>query len=190
MKHTTASQSSKVAEAIDKSSCPACAALKSFQLTLIEGGDVGVGFQLCNFHAWALAKTAPAEFAAGVYLRALERASHDQPSAGTPTCGVCARIHKEENARLDELAEQFQRASVVERMQHHSNLCLSHARKLCQRLPAGLRSTLAQIVARNTAELKQELTSFLQAVSRGNHGGGGVLGRAAEFLVSQRGLRD
>ncbi len=41
-----------------------------------------------------------------------------------------------------------------------------------------------------TSELEKELEEFLQQAKRGNHAGGGVLGRAAEFLVAQRGILD
>ncbi|HTS57289.1 MAG TPA: hypothetical protein VMH03_07070 [Terriglobales bacterium] len=47
---------------------------------------------------------------------------------------------------------------------------------------------ISEIVERTRSELKQELGAFLEQAVRGDHAGGGVLGRAAEFLVSQRGL--
>jgi hypothetical protein len=37
-------------------------------------------------------------------------------------------------------------------------------------------------------KLREELGAFLKQAAPGNHSGGGILGRAAEFLVSQRGL--
>jgi hypothetical protein len=38
------------------------------------------------------------------------------------------------------------------------------------------------------ANMKQELEIFLEQLKHGIHEGGGLLGRAAEFLVGQRGL--
>jgi hypothetical protein len=46
------------------------------------------------------------------------------------------------------------------------------------------------MLQRTIAELNQELEAFLEHTKSGMHTGGGVLGRAAEFLVAQRGILD
>ena len=38
------------------------------------------------------------------------------------------------------------------------------------------------------SELRNELEAFHEQLKQGVHAGGGLLGRVAEFLVSQRGL--
>ncbi|MGA7921687.1 MAG: hypothetical protein WCA38_18650 [Candidatus Acidiferrales bacterium] len=43
-------------------------------------------------------------------------------------------------------------------------------------------------MSRKARELEQELQEFLQHAKTGDHTGGGVLGRAAEYLVAQRGI--
>ncbi|MFZ3212795.1 MAG: hypothetical protein WA188_14920 [Terriglobales bacterium] len=55
-------------------------------------------------------------------------------------------------------------------------------------LPEPLRSLVDQIVMRNVAELQQQLKAYREQVREGHRVGGGLLGRAAEFLAGQRGL--
>jgi hypothetical protein len=49
---------------------------------------------------------------------------------------------------------------------------------------------VAAILERTTLEITNELEMFLDHAKTGIHRGGGVLGRAAEFLVAQRGILD
>jgi hypothetical protein len=51
-----------------------------------------------------------------------------------------------------------------------------------------IRKLVDQIVERNRVELDNELEAFPEQLQQGVHAGGGLLGRVAEFLVSQRGL--
>ena len=67
-------------------------------------------------------------------------------------------------------------------------LCLDHARKVKEFVPLRLRTLIDEVVERNRAELRQELETFHEQLKHGIHTGGGLLGRAAEFLVGQRGL--
>ena len=60
--------------------------------------------------------------------------------------------------------------------------------KVKEFVPLRLRTLVDEIVERNRAELEQELETFLEQLKHGIHEGGGLLGRAAEFLVGQRGL--
>ncbi|MGA9208351.1 MAG: hypothetical protein WB347_11155 [Terriglobales bacterium] len=55
-------------------------------------------------------------------------------------------------------------------------------------MPEPLRSLVDQIVMRNVAELQQQLKAYREQVREGHRVGGGLLGRAAEFLAGQRGL--
>jgi hypothetical protein len=43
-------------------------------------------------------------------------------------------------------------------------------------------------LARAAGELQHDLENYAKHAQQGDHAGGGVLGRAAEFLVSQRGI--
>ena len=60
------------------------------------------------------------------------------------------------------------------------------AKQFCLRLR--LRTLADEIIERNRVELEQELETFLEQLKHGIHEGGGLLGRAAEFLIGQRGL--
>lgn len=73
-------------------------------------------------------------------------------------------------------------------MKSQGSLCLSHSRKLQDHAPLKMRRVIDEIVERTRTELRQELGDFLEHAKQGDHTGGGILGRAAEFLVSQRGL--
>jgi hypothetical protein len=43
-------------------------------------------------------------------------------------------------------------------------------------------------MSQKAGELEQQLRVFLQQAKKGEHAGGGILGRAAEYLVAQRGV--
>jgi len=89
---------------------------------------------------------------------------------------------------LRELAQKLQGTMFAQWMKSQGTLCLDHARKVKEFVPLRLRTLVDEIVERNRAELEQELEIFLEQLKHGIHEGGGLLGRAAEFLVGQRGL--
>jgi hypothetical protein len=80
----------------------------------------------------------------------------------------------------------MQRAIFVRWMKSQGCLCLSHSRKLHDHAQLKMRRLIDEIAERAGTELKQELGDFLEHTKQGDHTGG-ILGRAAEFLVSQRG---
>ena len=175
-----------VGQALVRGACPICGVLKEFQSALAEKVQVQVDLHLCNFHTWLLARSAPAKGAAAVYLKLLE----DSPAVkvGAADCDFCQRILEQEKLQLRDLVKQMQRAMFVQWMKSQGSLCLSHSRKLQDHAPLKMRRLIDEIVERTRAELKQELGDFLEHTKQGDHAGGGILGRAAEFLVSQRGL--
>jgi hypothetical protein len=75
-------------------------------------------------------------------------------------------------------------------LQQHATFCLRHIHGLKNRVPARLQKIIEKLRIKNKAELEAELEDFLQQARQGDHTGGGVLGRAAEFLVAQRGILD
>ncbi|MGC1220660.1 MAG: hypothetical protein WA899_13305 [Candidatus Sulfotelmatobacter sp.] len=103
-------------------------------------------------------------------------------------CTLCHRVLEEEVTRLRDLAQKFQGTMFAQWMKGQGTLCLEHGRKVKEFVPLRLRTLIDEIVERNRAELQQELESFLEQLKHGIHEGGGLLGRAAEFLVGQRGL--
>lgn len=175
-----------VGQALVRGACPVCGVLKEFQSALAERVQVHADLHLCNFHTWLLARSAPAKGAAAVYLKLLEDPS--VAKAGTSDCGFCQRIPEQEKVQLQDLVNQMRRAMFVQWMKSQGSLCLSHSRKLQEHAPLKMRRLIDEIVERTRSELKQELGDFLEHTKQGDHTGGGILGRAAEFLVSQRGL--
>jgi hypothetical protein len=104
---------------------------------------------------------------------------------------LVGRFHEEEAARLKEVTKELERNSPTGMwLQQHARFCLRHMHEVKQRVPASLRKVVEELGTRNIVELEAELEEFLQQARHGNHAGGGVLGRAAEFLVAQRGILD
>jgi hypothetical protein len=188
-----ASTGASVSQALTKGACPICGILKDFQWTLVETARPLAGLRLCNFHGWALARSrgklsraTPGESVTVVFLEMLKG-----PLTGKVTgeeCFLCHRVVEEEVARLRELAQKFQSVMFAQWMKTQGSLCLEHTRKVKEFVPLRLRTLVDEIVERNRAELEQELEAFREQLKHGIHEGGGLLGRAAEFLVGQRGL--
>ncbi len=186
MKAEALAHETSMSQVLLKGSCPICGVLKEYQSALAEKLQLAPSVKLCNFHTWLLARWAPAQSAAAFYLKMLESSSTTK--VGPSECDFCQRTLEEEATRLRELVKQMQRAMFLQWMKTQGSLCLDHARKLEQHAPLKMRPLISEIVERSRAELKQELGVFLEQATQGSHSGGGILGRAAEFLVSQRGL--
>jgi hypothetical protein len=191
MKTEAASERLPIARHAVKGSCPVCAAVKHFQDSLPAHLRAEGQTQLCNFHAWLLAKSASAELAASLFLNALREKQRDTISTSPSACTACEKIHEEEVTRLQEVTRELEENSLTGVwLQRHARFCLRHMRELKKRAPAPLRNIVAELGTRNAAEIEVELREFLQQARQGEHAGGGVLGRAAEFLVAQRGILD
>ena len=184
MKLETAAPKLTIAQALAKGSCPICALLKEFLDDLVEEFGPDEASSVCKTHAWSLARAAWANSVVPVFLRMLESRSPSE----LHNCSVCEQLRKEEHTRIEELAREMKSGRVLDWLEHHGSLCLEHAEKLHSYVPAELKAVIDQIIARNIVELRQELTDYRQQVREGQKAGGGLLGRAAEFLVGQRGL--
>lgn len=193
MKAEASTQGASVSQAFAKGTCPICGILKDFQWTLTEIARPQSHLRLCNFHGWALARSrgklsrsTPGESVTNVFLEMLK-----PPLVGkvnSEECPLCHRVLEEEVTRLRELAQKLQGAIFKQWMKSQGTLCLEHGRKLKEFVPLRSRTLVDEIIERNRAELEQELEAFLEQLKHGIHEGGGLLGRAAEFLVGQRGL--
>lgn len=186
MRPDTSLHAVSVSQVLSKGACPICGILKDFQWAVAEKIEPSPAPRLCNFHAWALARSAPAENVTTVFIDMLQDPLARKVEASE--CILCHRILEEEAARLRELAGQMERAMFVQWLKRQGSLCLEHARKLREFVPLKHQRLLDEVVARNREELRQELMTFREQVRQGTHAGGGLLGRAAEFLVGQRGL--
>jgi hypothetical protein len=191
MRAQTAFERLPISSLAVKGSCPVCGAVKHFHESLPGRLRTEAQPQLCNFHAWLLAKSAQAEVAASLFLNALRTKERIATSASPSTCPGCAKIHDEEVERLKEVTGELERNSPTGMwLKEHARFCLRHMVQLKKQVPASLRKTLDEMGTRGAAELELELSEFLQQARQGDHSGGGVLGRAAEFLVAQRGILD
>jgi hypothetical protein len=180
-------------QALTIGACPICTLLKDFQWTLADTVIPQADLRLCNFHGWALARSrgslsrsTPGETVATVFLEMLKG-----PLVGkvdSHECVLCRRVLEEEAVHLRELAGKFQSPMFAQWMKSQGALCLEHGRKLKEFLPLRLSSIVDAIQERNRSELQEELEAFREQLRHGIHAGGGLLGRAAEFLVGQRGL--
>ena len=112
MKTGTASERLPIARIAVKGSCPVCAAVKHFQESLPGQLRTEGQTQLCNFHAWLLAKSASAEVAASLFLERSQSQERDAASASTSSCIVCEKIDVEEVARLKEVTCELERNTL------------------------------------------------------------------------------
>jgi len=193
MKAETAMPGTIVSRALMKGACPVCGILKDFQWTLAETTKPQSDLRLCNFHCWALARSrgklsrsTPGESVTNVFLGMLKGSLLGK--VNTEECTLCHHIFEEEVARLRELAQKLQSAMFAQWMKSQGTLCLDHARKLKELVPLRHRTLIDEVVERNRSQLEGELETFREQLKHGVHDGGGLLGRAAEFLVGQRGL--
>ncbi len=184
MKSETVSPKLAIAQALAKGSCPVCSVLKHFVDELVENLGSDQATSACKTHTWALAKAAPAEAAVASFLKTIEARGSDELSR----CGICVQKDHEESERLDELAAEMEHRRMLDWFGRYGSLCLEHAEKLRKHVPEQLRPVVDQIVARNVAELQEQLSSYREQVREGHRAGGGLLGRAAEFVAGQRGL--
>ena len=173
---------------VARSSCPICTALREFQSNLIKHLAPEDCRHFCNAHAWVAANGTPAEAIATIFLKAITDPEWTPASPVPEQCDVCRKMHKEKERRLDEIAEQFREPRSRSWLHDYGMLCSRHGRELVLKLPENSRKSLQELMTRNTAEIAEILEDFLQEVKKGSHAGGGVLGRAAEFLVAQRGI--
>jgi hypothetical protein len=177
-----------VAEAVAHGTCPICTMLRHRQTQLIEKTGVPSAKHLCNHHAWALARAAPGLVAADLLLQSLRMRRTEGTKAARMPCDFCERLMQEECDKLKELARKMETSAFLEWMRLHGTLCLHHATRIAGELSPKGRKIIAELLSRTWKELERDLANYAQHAGRGEHAGGGVLGRAAEFLVCQRGI--
>ncbi len=168
--------------------CPVCAALREFQNDLLKNLKPGECQRFCNTHGWVVANSAPAEAVAAIFLKAILDPAW-RPAAPVPEdCDLCNRMHKEKQRRFVEIVEQLEQPGLRSWLHDYGMLCSRHGRELMIELPEPRHGTIQELIARNSGEIVEILQGFIRRVREGNHAGGGVLGRAAEFLIAQRGI--
>jgi hypothetical protein len=177
-----------ISNIVAKGTCPICAALKEFQNYFAKNLRASECAHLCNLHAWVIANSAPAEAAAATFLESMRNPLWI-PSMPSPSdCDFCKRMEIEKQTRMTEIIEELDRPALRDWLHEHGMLCLPHGRELIQKMPEPLRRTVEETMSRKAQELEQELQEFLRLAKTGDRSGAGVLGRAAEYLVAQRGI--
>jgi hypothetical protein len=177
-----------ISNIVAKGTCPICAALKEFQNDFAKNLRARECARFCNLHAWVIANSAPAESVAMIFLESMRNPHWEPSSPNTSECDFCKRMEIEKQARIKEIIEELGRPGLRSWLHEHGMLCFRHGSELIRSLPEALQKTVKETMSRKARELEQELQEFLQHAKAGDHTGAGVLGRAAEYLVAQRGI--
>jgi len=189
MSGTKAIQKQEFEEHTARGVCPMCTLLRHRQTQLVEQNGIPDARRLCNYHAWALARSAPADFAAEIFLHTLRARETRPPQAEkSEPCDFCEALREDEEMKVQHLLEKMNDPAFLDWMRAHGTLCLWHAERVMGRLPPKAQAVVAELLVRTAEGLEQDLAKYARQAKRGSHDGGGVLGRAAEFLVSQRGI--
>jgi len=175
-----------ILQVLHEPGCPFCKFLKEYQAGRLQKRSESETHRLCNFHAWGLAAVQDAPIAAQAFLGILNEPGSNTNETGE--CDVCKEVSTEEDLRIRELATCLHRPEVADWLRTEATLCIPHATKLRRQLPPVLASRLDGMVQNYRQQLKEELDQLRNETSQ-DRSGWGALGRAAEFLVSQRGLR-
>lgn len=175
-----------IEELLHKPGCPFCRFLKDFQAIHLQGDSAKEIHRLCNFHAWGVAAVQDAQAAAEVFLTLVNE--NDSIADRRPDCDVCRKVIEEEDRRIRELVTLLGKPDIVRWLRSEAVFCIPHALKLRQKVPLTLTARIDMIIENYREQLKDELLQLRNDPSP-DRPGYGALGRAAEFLVSQRGLR-
>lgn len=174
-----------ISQALARGGCAICVFLKNEQSALLHGGLLPDEVRgVCNFHAWALAAAVDIENTAQIFFNLLRCAGKTDANF----CTFCSRLLELEILQLKDLVVQMNRGLVKNWMKQQGNLCQTHASHLRPLAPLRLHTTIDEILDRSRQELQAQLEDVLRRPAIGKGSGGGVLGRAAEFLVAQRGI--
>jgi len=188
MKQEADAAKASITSIATRNACPVCAALRDYQTGLLKQLKPGECQRFCNTHGWMLANSAPAETVVAIFLRAVADPSWRAASAASGECDVCKKIQCEKERRLLEIAEQLHEPRLRSWLHDYGMLCARHGREVMTKLPESMQESIEELIERNSGEIAEILEDYLQRVQQGSHVGGGVLGRAAEFLVGQRGI--
>ena len=175
-----------VLQVLHEPGCPLCRFLKEYQAARLQNRSESETHRLCNFHAWGLAAVQDAHAAAEAFIGIL--GEPELNANGSQACDVCKEVTAEEELRIRELATCLHRPVVADWLRKEAVFCIPHATKLRRKVPLALTPRIDTIVQNCREQLKEELDR-LRHDPGSDRSGWGALGRVAEFLVSQRGLR-
>ena len=176
-----------VLDALLEAGCPFCRVLKDFQASRLQSRARTETRSLCNFHAWGLAAVQDAVSAADVFIGLVDR-SHREVGEQQSVCSICEEVLTEEDLRMGEFAGAIRSTQVSRWLNSNPALCSQHGVTLKKRVPIGFAVHIEEVMANTRRTLVIEL-KHLRDEHATDRSGWGVLGRAAEFLVAQRGLK-
>jgi hypothetical protein len=177
-----------ILQVLHEAGCPFCRLLKEFQADRLQKHAEGELHHLCNFHIWGLAAVQDAPVAAKIFRKLVNEAAPLSNSAYV--CDICNEIAREEEFRVREFLSCLQRSEVTQWLRSKVNLCIPHALKLRPGLPPALVPRIDALMESYRQQLSSDLEQLREEwLPESNRTGWGAVGRAAEFLVSQRGLR-
>jgi hypothetical protein len=174
-----------ILEVLQEPGCPFCRFLKEYQAARLQNRAEKETHRLCNFHTWGLAAVQNALTAAQVFIKLV-----DEPepiSKEVTACDICNEIVVEEDRRIREFVGCIHRTDVSDWLRTTAVLCIPHGLKLRRQVQPVVAARIDAIIENCRKQLTQELQS-LRDKPEAERPGWGSLGRAAEFLVSQRGL--
>jgi hypothetical protein len=173
-----------ILQVLQEPGCPFCRFMKNFQAALLQDPATRSVEHLCNFHTWGLAAAQDASVAAGLFLGLL-REQYDA-FIGSP-CEMCHALREEEELRIREFVSCLGRKEVKQWFRSQSVCCIAHGMKLKKSVPPVTAAAVGAILESHRKQLEEDLTKLLNE-QEPDHSRWGLLGQAAEFLVSQRGL--
>jgi hypothetical protein len=174
-----------ILEVLQEQECPFCRFLKEYQTARLQYHSEHDIHRLCNFHTWGLAAGRNALTAAQVFIELVNEpaAVSDEDAA----CDICKEVLAEEGRRIREFVRCIHRTDVSDWLRTTAVFCIPHGIKLRRLVQPVAAARVDAIIDNCRRHLTQELQS-LRDKPEAERPGWGSLGRAAEFLVSQRGL--
>jgi len=174
-----------ILEVLQEPGCPFCRFLKEYQAARLQHHSEQDIHHLCNFHTWGLAAVQNALTAAEVFIHLVEEPA--PISSDAADCDICKEVYAEEDRRIREFVSCIYRTGVADWLRGAPVLCIPHGIKLRRQVQPVVAARVDAIIENCRRQLTQELQS-LRDKPEAERPGWGSLGRAAEFLVSQRGL--
>jgi hypothetical protein len=174
-----------ILEVLQESGCPFCRFLKEYQAERLQHHSEHEIHRLCNFHTWGLAAVQNALTAAELFIHLV-----DEPapiSNEEAACDICRVVSAEEDRRIREFVSCIHRKDVSDWLRTSAVFCIPHGIKLRRQVQPVVAAHIDTIIENCRRRLTQELET-LRDTPEADRPGWGSLGRAAEFLVSQRGL--
>ena len=172
-----------ILQVLGEAGCSFYRFMKTFQSALLQEPEREV-HHLCNFHTWGLAATQQATQLQRTLCLFFGNSLVEVPG---PSCTICTLLREEEDLRIREFIGDADHELVSQWLRSQAVLCMVHGAKLKHSASSIVASTINVIIEKCRRQLVEDLTrlhsEYLPDAEKW-----GVLGRAAEFLVSQRGL--